>query len=151
MPDCTIEAPIGENRSTTAAPMANASRRESDMTIVYASDKNYAALTAISAVSALKHNPGSQIVLLGYNLEQGSQDLVRSRVERFGGTFLYRDISPSIKRLVDEGYNGYTSYAAYARIFIPEILKEDGRSPILTASSFREKTTPPMEGRITPS
>ena len=97
------------------------------MTIVYASDKNYAALTAISAVSALKHNPGAQIVLLGYNLEKDSQELVRSRVERCGGSFLYCDISPSIKRLVDEGYNGYTSYAAYARIFIPDILKGDGR------------------------
>ena len=31
MPDCTIEAPIGENRSTTAAPMANASRREDEL------------------------------------------------------------------------------------------------------------------------
>ena len=39
------------------------------MTAIYASDKNYAALTAISAVSLLKHNPGAKIVLLGYNLE----------------------------------------------------------------------------------
>ena len=36
------------------------------MTIAYASDKNYAALTAISAVSALRHNPGVRIVIEGY-------------------------------------------------------------------------------------
>ena len=55
------------------------------MTIAYASDKNYAALTAISAVSALRHNPGLRIVLLGYNLEADAQELVRSRVEKAGG------------------------------------------------------------------
>ena len=51
------------------------------MTIAYACDKNYAPLTAISAVSALQHNPGARIVLLGYNLESDAQNLVRSRVE----------------------------------------------------------------------
>ena len=121
------------------------------MTIVYASDKNYAALTAISAVSALKHNPGAQIVLLGYNLEKDSQELVRSRVERCGGSFFYCDISPSIKRLVDEGYNGYTSYAAYARIFIPDILKGDGRilyidGDTLVNGSFDELMKMDMHG-----
>ena len=98
-----------------------------NLTIVYASDKNYAALTAISVVSALKHNPGAHIVLLGYNLEKEAQDLVRSRVEKHGGTFAYCDVSPSIVKLVEKGYSGYTSYAAYARIFIPEIVQGDGR------------------------
>lgn len=97
------------------------------MTIVYASDKNYAALTAISAVSLLKHNPGASIVLLGYNLEADAQELVRSRVEKAGGKFKYIDVSPSIADLKDKGYCGYTSYAAYARIFIPDVLDEDGR------------------------
>lgn len=92
------------------------------MTIVYASDKNYAALTAISAVSALRYNRGARIVLLGYNLESDAQELVRNRVEKAGGVFLYRDISPSIEKLVRQGVCPYTSYAAYARIFIPDVL-----------------------------
>ena len=79
------------------------------MTIVYASDRNYAALTAISAVSALRHNPGARIVLLGYNLETEAQELVRSRVERAGGEFLYRDVSPAVEELKAKGYCGYTS------------------------------------------
>ena len=97
------------------------------MTIVYASDRNYAPLTAISAVSALKHNPGAKIVLLGYNLEEDAREIVRSRVEKAGGEFAYHDVSPSIEKLKEKGYNGYTSYAAYARIFIPELLKTNGR------------------------
>ena len=97
------------------------------MTIAYASDKNYAALTAISAVSALRHNPGARIVLLGYNLEADAQELVRSRVEKSGGEFVYKDVSPAIGKLVEQGVCPYTSYAAYARIFIPDVLEEEGR------------------------
>ena len=94
------------------------------MTIVYACDKNYAALTAISAVSALRHNRGARIVLLGYNLETDAQKLVCSRVEKAGGEFLYRDVSPLIEKLVRQGVCPYTSYAAYARIFIPDVLED---------------------------
>lgn len=97
------------------------------MTIAYASDWNYAALTAISAVSLLGHNPGARIVLLGYNLEKDAQDLVRSRVEKAGGAFEYNDISGEIDNLKAKGYCGYTSYAAYARLFIPRIIRNDGR------------------------
>ncbi len=97
------------------------------MTIAYACDRNYASLTAVSAVSALGHNPGARILLLGYNLEKEAQELVRSRVEKAGGEFLYRDVSPSIGKLVRQGVCPYTSYAAYARVFLPEVLEEDGR------------------------
>ncbi|MBE6381787.1 MAG: glycosyltransferase family 8 protein [Lentisphaerae bacterium] len=97
------------------------------LTVVYASDVNYAKLTAISAVSLLKHNPGARVVLLGYNLEKETQDIVRSRVESHGGEFLYLDVSGEIEKLKDRGYCGYTSYAAYARIFIPDLLHEEGK------------------------
>ena len=97
------------------------------MTIAYASDKNYAALTAISAVSLLRHNPGARIVLLGYNLEKDAQELVRTRVEKAGGEFVYKDVSLAIRKLAQQGVCPYTSYAAYARIFIPEVLREGGR------------------------
>ena len=94
------------------------------MTIVYASDKNYAALTSISAVSALRHNPGAQIVLLGYNLEVDAREIVRSRVEKSGGVFEYHDVSKTIERLKTDGCSGYTSYAAYARIFAADVMPD---------------------------
>ena len=124
----------------------------SKLTIVYASDKKYAALTAISTVSALRHNPQSQIVLLGYNLEADAQDLVRQRVEKAGGTFLYHDISPAIEKLREKKCSGYTSYAAYARIFIPDVLDEDGRivyldGDVLVNGPLDELMTIPMDGK----
>ena len=128
-------------------PLAFASARRRgnmrQMTIVYASDKNYAALTAVSAVSALRHNPGARIVLLGYNLENDAREIVGSRVEKLGGSFLYRDVSGVIEELKDKKYNGYTSYAAYARIFIPQLLHDEKRvvyldGDTLVNGSFKE-------------
>ena len=44
-----------------------------------------------------------------------------------GGEFVYKDVSPAIGKLVEQGVCPYTSYAAYARIFIPDVLDEEGR------------------------
>ena len=90
--------------------------------VIYASDDNYVGLTAISAVSLLKHNPGAHIHLLGCNLKQEAVDLVKSRVERHGGAFTYLDASPAINRLKAIGATSYVSYAVYARIFIPDLI-----------------------------
>lgn len=92
--------------------------------IVYASDANYAGLTAVSAVSLLKHNPAAHIYLLGYDLPDAAIATVRSRVEEHGGVFTYLDASPAISKLRDIGATSYVSYAVYARIFIPELLKD---------------------------
>lgn len=97
------------------------------LTVVYASDANYAKLTAISAVSLLKHNPDAKVVLLGCNLEQSAQDLIRVCVESHGGEFQYCDVSGEIARLKEKGYCGYTSYAVYSRIFIPSLLPDSER------------------------
>lgn len=93
--------------------------------IIYASDDNYAGLTAVSAVSLLKHNPGAHIHLLGCNLKPESIDVIKSRVERHGGTFTYLDASPAINRLKAIGANSYVSYAVYARIFIPDLMPNE--------------------------
>ena len=47
------------------------------MTVVYACDDNYAKLTAVSAVSLLKHNTGVEIILVGYRLKPESIELVK--------------------------------------------------------------------------
>lgn len=97
------------------------------MTIAYACDMNYAALTAISAVSALRHNPGARIALLGLDLAPEARELVRSRVEEAGGSFAYHDLSAELNRLKESGCSGYTSFAAYARIFIPSLIGDERR------------------------
>lgn len=98
------------------------------MKIIYASDDNYAGLTAVSAVSLLKGNPGAEIVLLGCALKPQSIETVRSRVEGHGGQFSFLDASPAIARLKALGADAYVSYAVYARIFIPDLLgEEEGR------------------------
>lgn len=97
------------------------------MRLAYSSDENYAPLATISAVSALRHNPGAEIFLLGHNLSQKAQNLVKSRVEQAGGSFTYLDVSPELERLKAKGCNGYVSYATYARIFIPALIPGAGQ------------------------
>lgn len=97
------------------------------MNIVYASDDSYVGLAAISAVSLLKHNPGAQINLLGYNLKPTSVELVRSRVQNHGGSFSHFDVSPFINKLELLNVSHYTSYAIFARMFIPDLIRTDDR------------------------
>ena len=101
-----------------------ASRTSPKMRIVYACDDNYAALTAVSAVSLLRHNPGAEIILVGCRLAQASIEKVRSRVERFGGSFRYVDVSAKIDELQSMGACPYVSYAVYSRIFIGDLLPD---------------------------
>lgn len=51
------------------------------MKVVYACDDNYAVLTAVSATSLLKHNPGCEVVLVGCRLNEASVGTVRKSVD----------------------------------------------------------------------
>ena len=94
------------------------------MTVVYACDDNYAKLTAVSAVSLLKHNTGAEIILVGCRLKSESIELVKSRIEKFSGKFRYVDVSAKIDELQAMGACSYVSYAVYSRIFIGELLPD---------------------------
>lgn len=94
------------------------------MRVVYACDDNYAALTAVSAVSLLRHNPGAEVILAGCRLGTDAIELVKSRVERFGGVFRYVDCSAKIDELQAIGACPYVSYAVYSRIFIGDLLPD---------------------------
>lgn len=94
-------------------------------TFVYACDDNYAALTAISAVSLLRHNPGARICVLGYGLKPASVQLIQDRIERQDGDFRILDATTRIAALAKEGCTSYVSYAVYTRIFIPELLPDE--------------------------
>ena len=94
------------------------------VTVVYACDDNYAALTAVSAVSLLKHNPGVEIILVGCRLQPESIELVKSQIEKSSGKFRYVDVSAKINELQSMGACSYVSYAVYSRIFIGELLPD---------------------------
>ena len=94
---------------------------------IYASDDGYVGLATISAVSLLKYNPGAQINLLGYKLKPESIELIRSRVEQHGGSFSHFDVTPLISKLESLKVSHYTSYAIFARMFIPELIRTDDR------------------------
>lgn len=107
------------------------------MNIIYACDENYAPLTAISAASAAKHNRGAEITLLGQGLGAESVRLVQTAVERFGGAFRHVDVEDRLKKIVTSGANPYFSYAAYARVFAPDILADSiGKALYLDSDTF---------------
>lgn len=107
------------------------------LNIIYACDENYAPLTAISAASAAKHNRGAEITLLGRGLGAESVRLVQTAVERFGGAFRHVDVEDRLKGIVTVGANPYFSYAAYARVFAPDILADaDGKALYLDSDTF---------------
>ena len=94
------------------------------MRVVYACDDNYTSLTTISAVSVLKHNPKTEIILLGCNLKAESIKAIKERIEKHNGQFRYVDVSAKINELQSSGAEAYVSYAVYSRIFISELLPD---------------------------
>lgn len=94
------------------------------MRVVYACDDNYTSLTTISAVSVLKHNPKTEIILLGCNLKDESIRAIKERIEKHNGKFRYVDVSAKINELQSSGAEAYVSYAVYSRIFISELLPD---------------------------
>lgn len=131
IPESGIRAPQIASQNMEAAicyttcAMTQCSRNKSEpLTVAYASDDNYAALTAISATSLLKHNPGAEVILVGCSLKPESIETVKSRVEKFGGSFRHVDVSGRIGYLQSIGASPYVSYATYSRIFIGELLPD---------------------------
>ena len=114
------------------------------LNIIYASDEKYAPLTAVAAASAARHNRGAKVTLLGRGLEEGSVRMVQTAVERFGGSFRHVDVEDRLEAVASTGANPYFSYAAYARIFVPDILAEDsGKALYLDSDTFVLK---PLDG-----
>ena len=90
--------------------------------VVYATDEKFVNYTAVSAVSLLRYNFGVTVVVLSDGLSSSSKLFLSTRVSSFGGKFLYFDVSKYIRRLSSLGYNGYSSFMTYARIFIADCL-----------------------------
>lgn len=94
------------------------------LSIVYATDENYVKITAVSMASLLAHNPGAKITVLTKGVAPASRAFLRALCERLGGTFAEIDVSAELARLESCGANGYLSYAAYARLFIPDLMSD---------------------------
>lgn len=90
--------------------------------VVYATDEKFVNYTAVSIVSLLRHNSGVTVVVLSDGLSSSSKLFLSTRVSSYGGEFLYFDVSKQIRTLSNLGYNGYTSFLTYARIFIADCL-----------------------------
>ena len=104
---------------------------------IYACDENYAPITAVSAASAAKHNPGASITLLGHRLGKASVDIVESAVRRFGGSFRHLDVEGRLNEISSTGINSYFSYVAYARVFIADMLADlGGKALYLDSDTF---------------
>ena len=123
------------------------------MKYIYACDDNYAGLTAISAVSLLKHNPQSNIILLGDNLKSDSVEIVRSRVLNAGGTFQHIDTSGFLEELKRQNIPHYTSFSIFSRLFAADILPDVHErmlyldSDTLIVDSLSELNTLPLHGK----
>ncbi len=96
--------------------------RQNTLSVVYSTDENYVKLTSVSMASLLTHNPGARVTVLLNGVRPSSCAGLRTLCERLGGTFAALDVSVELGRLESQGANGYVSYSAYARLFIPRLM-----------------------------
>lgn len=119
----------------------------------YSTDENYVKLTAVSICSLLKHNPGATVVVLANNVKTESAALLRQLVTGRGGRFEITDVAETLKDIIALGAASYVSFSAYARLFIPHLLKDrfdrvvyiDGDT--LIADSLNELSSLDLEGK----
>lgn len=96
--------------------------------VAYSSDENYVKLTAVSAVSLLMCHPDDDVtvIFLANAVASQSLDLLRHAVESHGGMFISIDVESALASVASAGASGYTSFSAYARLFLPTFL--DGKA-----------------------
>lgn len=94
------------------------------MTVVYSTDENYVKLTAVSMASLLKHNANVKVVVLTNAVKLESVAFLQALCHRMGGAFEAIDVAARLQKLKESKANGYTSYSAYARIFIPQLVND---------------------------
>lgn len=95
--------------------------------ICYATDDNYIVQAAVSITSLLENNRDHKINLyiLDNNISDCNQNILKNHVEKYGQTVSFCNVDEKLKTLTAanvNSYGGYGSYAAYARIFIGELL-----------------------------
>ena len=93
--------------------------------VVYATDENDVKLTAVSICSLLLNNPKLKIAVLASNISNESKRILHSITEKHNGDLQIINIESALQKVKDIGANGYVSFSAYSRLFIPSLLDED--------------------------
>ena len=89
---------------------------------VYSTDENYVKLTAVSMCSLLKHNPGAAVVILSSGVTATSAAFLTRLAADRGSTAELIDVKTRLESIKAMGANGYVSFSAYSRLFIPTLL-----------------------------
>ncbi len=116
------------------------------LSVVYSTDENYVKLTAVSMASLLAHNPGARVTVLANGVQPASLAFLNALCERLGGAFAALDVASELGRLEARGANGYVSYSAYARLFIPQLMPEEGRVVYLDSDTLVNGSLSPLLG-----
>lgn len=93
--------------------------------VVYATDENYVKLTAISLYSLLTHNPHTDVIILANDISAESHASMHGIADKFTAKLKVIDTSTRLNDIKSAGANGYVSFSAYSRLFIPELLDSD--------------------------
>ena len=112
--------------------------------ILYATDKNYCELCAVSLYSLLSHLNGKAVIhIIESNLEDRKDDL-RKIADEFGCEIDFIPIEDISKRLVDAGIPPYRGgYSPYARFFISDYVTE-GRVLYLDCDTIIKEDVSPI-------
>ncbi len=109
------------------------------MNIVYASDDRYAFLAGTSILSVLKNNCALDeinVFVLEDGLSDDNKRIISNIVLDYDRNLFYVSINDALSQLVEKRVSSYgieqpDSYAAYARLFVGEYLKEYGVDKVL--------------------
>ena len=93
--------------------------------VVYATDKNYVKLTAVSIYSLLNSNPHTDIAIFSDGISQSSKKQLADLAAKFNSRLKIFDVSDDVKELRHLNVPGYTSFSIYSRFFASERLQGD--------------------------
>ena len=124
------------------------------LAVAYATDDNYVKIAAVSMASLLRsHERGTvTIYCLSSGLTGASVELLEKVASRYGVGVRFIDVERCLKEVEANGGNKYFSYAAYARFYIAELIKDESRvvyldCDTLIVDSLYELMTMDMGGK----
>ena len=85
----------------------------------FSTDENYAGLTAVALHSLFKWNPGAHAAVLVDGVSAESRGRIAAVAERAGASVEFADSSAMLGPIREMGAEGYVSFSAYARLFLP--------------------------------
>lgn len=95
--------------------------------LCYATDDNYIVQATVSITSLLENNPKHRfsIYILDNNISQENRCVLTKHVQKYGQEIVFCNVDVKLNSLTKvnvNSYGDYGSYAAYARLFIGDLL-----------------------------